>query len=53
MTSLTSDPLRNPVIALLSDCPFCSAKPGEPCRNKTWGFPMKLPHYSRTHDEEN
>ena len=47
------DPLRNPAIALLSECPGCGALPGEPCRNMAWGFEMKLPHYSRTHSEEN
>lgn len=48
-----ADPLRNPAVALLSECPFCRAAPGEPCRTLATGSALELPHYSRTSVEEN
>ena len=47
MTTTAPAPPRNPALALLADCWFCGAKPGEPCRSKAWGFAMKVPHYTR------
>lgn len=44
---------RDYTLALPHCCPFCGAKPGDPCvydPGRTQRVPLNLPHYSRMPD---